>query len=61
MDSAMTAQSGTDDGATPVHTLNWTCLLTPAGTLPVDDGPECQACRIQVTREALALTEERQE
>ena len=40
---------------TYVHTLNWTCLLVPAGTLPVDDGPECQACRIQVTREALAV------
>lgn len=38
----------------PPHTLNWTCLLVPAGTLPVDDGPECQACRIQITREALA-------
>lgn len=35
------------------HVLNWTCLLIPAGLLPVDDGPECQACRLQVTREAL--------
>lgn len=38
----------------PTHTLNWTCFLVPAGSLPIDDGPECQACRIQITREALA-------
>lgn len=36
------------------HIWSWTCLLIPAGLLPVDDGPECQACRIQATREALA-------
>lgn len=36
------------------HFWSWTCLLIPAGTLPVDDGQECQACRLQVTREALA-------
>jgi hypothetical protein len=38
----------------PEHTYNWTCFLVPAGGVPVDDGPECQACRLQVTREALA-------
>lgn len=45
--------------AEPKHTYNWTCLLVPPGSVPKDDAaPECQACRIEVTREAVAKIRE---
>lgn len=45
----------TTDTRTPEHTYNWTCFLVSSHSLPRDDdAPECQACRLEVTREAVA-------
>jgi len=39
----------------PGHTYNWTCFLVSSHSVPRDDdAPECQACRPQVTRGAVA-------
>ena len=34
------------------HTYNWTCFLVSSHSVPRDDAaPECQACRLEITRE----------
>jgi hypothetical protein len=41
-----------NEHAEPEHTYNWTCFLVSSHNVPRDaDAPECQACRLEITRE----------